>query len=489
MKSTELDGLLGKISRGETQPIYLVSGDLVLAEPQARRLAEALAEKAGCTLESYRHPAGLGSLLEDLRTYSLFSTAKVVLVIDAAILADRKSAADLVDQAAEALPVGEVDSLDEAQRLGASRLIQALRVFGIDPWGEPEQVLGSLPDWALKGGAKLRKKKTQGRGAKQVRELTAGLVTLLEAAGKAGLQGFAEGDLAELGAVLDSGLPEGHALVLAEQAVAEDHPLVARLAKRGAVVRLARVEAGRRGGWQGLDRLVEELRRETGVDIVPGALDELARRTLRQTGGWGDKKVDGESTARLAGEYRKLASLAAGLGGTPRISLEMVRGSVEDRGEEDVWKILDAVAEGRGSEALNRFQRLVAAADDALATRLSFFALLAGFCRQLTAIAGIARIQGVPPGVRAYNQFKDRWAPRLKADLPGGEKNPIAGLHPFRLHRAYLAASGFPRRELAELPWWVLETELQVKGESTEPDAAIAGLLGRLASAAAGTGR
>ena len=113
MKSATLEGLLGKISKGEIQPVYLVSGDLVLAEPQARRLAKALAEKAGCTVESYRHPAGLGSLLEDLRTYSLFSTAKVVLVIDAAILADRNSAAELVDQAAEVLPLGDVETLDE----------------------------------------------------------------------------------------------------------------------------------------------------------------------------------------------------------------------------------------------------------------------------------------------------------------------------------------------------------------------------------------
>ena len=489
MKSATLEGLLGKISKGETQPVYLVSGDLVLAEPQARRLAKALAEKAGCAVESYRHPAGLGPLLKDLRTYSLFSTAKVVLVIDAAILADRNSAAELVDQAAEVLPLGDVDTLDEAQRLGASRLLQALRVFGIDPWGEPEQVLDSLPSWALQGGARLRKKKPRGRGAKQVRELSAGLATLLEAAGKAGLQGFAEGDLAELGAVLDSGLPEGHALVLAEQAVAEDHPLVTRLFERGAVLRLARVEADRSGRWQGLDQLVQELQRETGVAIAPGALNELARRTLRQTGNWSAKKVDGESTARLAGEYRKLASLAASAGGSPRITPEMVRSSVEDRGEEDVWKILDAVAAGRGAEALDRFQRLIGAADDAMATRLSFFSLLAGFCRQLTAIAGIARIQGVPPGVRAYNQFKDRWAPRLKADLPTGGKNPIASLHPFRLHRAYLAASGFPRQELAQLPWWVLETELQIKGSSSEPDAAIAKLLARLSAAVSGAQR
>jgi hypothetical protein len=99
-------------------------------------------------------------------------------------------------------------------------------------------------------------------------------------------------------------------------------------------------------------------------------------------------------------------------------------------------------------------------------------------------VAGIARQMGVPSGVRSYHQFKDRWAPRLKDELPQGGKNPLASLHPFRLHRAYLAASSFDRDELAYLPWRVLETELQIKGSSSEPDVAISRFLAHLAASA-----
>lgn len=481
MASPAIERMIAALG-GDSPPqtsVFLVTGDLVVAEPQARKLADALAERAGCEVQTYRRPASLGPVLADLRTYSLFASAKVVLVTDSALLADRGAAADLVDQAADALPVGPDDDLGGPRRLAASRLLQALHVFGIDPAGDPEAVIGSLPEWALKGGRKLRKSKPRGRGKRQVRELAEGLGDLLRAARNAGLQGFAEGDLAELGAVIQQGLPEGHALVLAEHSAAGDHPLVAGLAERGAVADLGTVGVGKRGEFLGLDRLVRELESETGVEIERAAVDELARRVLRHTGSFADRQVDAKSTSRFAGEVRKLADLAKG----GKITRQMVAEAVDDRGEEDVWQILDALGTGRGDDAQRRFRRLLASAEDAMAARLSFFALLAGFCRQLTAVAGMARAAGVPAGVASYSQFKSRWAPKLQGEPPAGGKNPLAGLHPFRLHRAYLAASRMNRDELAMLPWRVLETELQIKGESSEADVAVAQLMGRLAAA------
>ena len=63
-------------------------------------------------------------------------------------------------------------------------------------------------------------------------------------------------------------------------------------------------------------------------------------------------------------------------------------------------------------------------------------------------------------------------------------KSPLAGLHPFRLHRAYLAASGMDEAYLARLPWRVLETELALKGESGDPAAALGELLAEVAAQA-----
>ncbi|HEY7214936.1 MAG TPA: hypothetical protein VIC28_09920 [Thermoanaerobaculia bacterium] len=472
---------------GSSQPpqVCLVHGDLVMAEPAARRVAEALARAAGlapAAVEVHRRPASLSPLLQDLRTYSLFAAGKVLLAAGSAVLADRGAAGELIDDAAEVVPLaGAGQPLAARERLAASRLLQALRLFDLDPYaGEPERVLAELPAWVLEGG-KARRSGGRGRGKRQVEDLRAGLAALLEAARREELRGTAEGDLSELAEIIRGGLPPGHALVLAESAVAADHPLAGLLAERGAVLAVGRVES-ERGGWQGLDLLAAELARQTGVGIHADALPELARRTLRQESdsrGRGTGGADADSTSRFAAEYRKLANLAQE-GIDRKIDRRLVESAVEDRGEEDVWQLLDAIAAGRGGEALDRLRRLLGSAEDPLAARLTFFSLLSSFCRQLVAVRGMMRVARVPPGETNYGRFKNSHAPALQAEIPTGGKNPLAGLHPFRLHRAYLAACRLPEPLLARLPADLLETELQLKGESSDPDVALARLVAHL---------
>jgi len=473
---TSVESFLGRLGRSGPQ-VCLIHGDLVLAEPAAVRAAETLAAAHGLAkdrVEVHRHASSLAPILQDLRTYSLFGGAKVLLVLDTAVFADRNAAAGLIDEAAEVLPLNS-PTLGPRERQAASRLIQALHLFNTE-------VLSELPAWAFEGDRRGRGGRA--RGKKQVEELRANLAPLLEAAEREGIQGIGEGDLAELADAVRSGLPEGHILVLAERSVALDHPLVRLLEERGAVLSVGSVESDR-GGWQGLDPIAEELERQTGVAIASDALSELARRTLRQEGEGRNrigKGIDADSTARLAGEYRKLANLAQGAG-EKRITRKLVEQNVEDRGEEDVWQLLDAVATGRAAEALDRLRRLMTSSEDPLAARLSFFSLFASFCRQLTAIRGMMRAARVPGGESNFGRFRDRLAPSLQGELPGGGKNPLAGIHPFRLHRAYLAASRLPEPMLARLPSDVLETELQIKGESGEADAALADLVARVATA------
>lgn len=476
-----LDSLLAGIASGEPGQVFLVHGDLVLAEPAAARLAEALARAAGCAVESHRYPPRLTPLLADLRTFALFVPAKVVLVIGSGLLADREAAAGLIDEAAAALPLREGE-LSAAARAGATRLLQALRVFGLDPAaGDEAELIAALPAWALEGAGR----KGKGRGKADVAQLRAGLTALLTAARASEIVGWAEGDLAELGAILASGLPRGHALVLAESAAAGDHPIVRALAERGALLAVGHVGRDRGGSFSGLGAVAEELERQTGAAIAGDALAELARRTLRQDEqrGRGGDEADADSTARLAGEYRKLAELSGG----ERVTLQMVEETVADRGQEDVWQLLDAVAAGRGGEALERLTRMMRIADDPMQTRLSFFNLFAGFARQLSAVAGLLQATGAPRGENNYNNFKTRIAPRLQQELDDGSKSPVAGLHPFRLHRVYLAASKLPAAEAALLPWRVLETELRLKGESDEPDVALAELVAHVASTLQGS--
>ena len=471
---TAVEKFLQQLGKSGSQ-VCLVHGDLVLAEPAGVRAAEALAQAHGLPkdgIEIHRRPTSLAPLLQDLRTYSLFGGAKVLLAVDTAVFADRNAAAGLIDEAAEVLPLSS-PVLGTRERQAASRLLQALHLFDTDD-------LSGLPAWAFEGDRRGRGGRA--RGKKQVEELRANLGPLLEAAVREGIQGMGEGDLAQLADAVRGGLPEGHALVLAERSVAADNPLVKVLEERGGVLSVGTVEA-ERGGFQGLDPVAEELERQTGVAIASDALAELARRTLRQEGegrNRAGKGIDADSTARLAGEYRKLANLAQGAG-EKRITRKLVEQNVEDRGEEDVWQLLDAIATGRAADALDRLRRLLTSSEDPLAARLTFFALFAGFCRQLTAIRGMMRAARVPAGEANFARFRDRLAPSLQGELPGGGKNPLAGIHPFRLHRAYLAASRLPEPMLARLPSDVLETELQLKGESGEADAALADLVARVA--------
>ena len=201
------------------------------------------------------------------------------------------------------------------------------------------------------------------------------------------------------------------------------------------------------------------------------------------------EEVDADSLARFAGEYRKLAEsvgseVRSGAGkSSSRIERRMVEESVEDRGEEDVWKLLDALAEGKGGVALSGVERMLRNADDPMAARLSFFSLLASFCRQMVVVGGMIDWHSLPKGATQYQRFKDQIAPKIQAPLPGGRSNPVAKLHPFRLHRVYLAASRASRDWLQALPWRVLELELRLKGDSTDPEAALAAWIGELQSA------
>lgn len=491
-----VDRFLGELTRGGPPQVCLVHGDLVLAEPAAERVAAALAEALGCTPERHRRPPSLSPFLQDLRTYSLFATSKALLVVDSAVFADRGAAAELIDDAAEVLPLAVEDRpLSGRERHAASRLFQAFHLFDLDPLaGTPERLLGELPAWAFEGGTSRRSRGGKARSKKQAEDLRGNLAGLLEMARREGIQGAGEGDLATLSDVIRGGLPEGHLLVLAERSVAADHPVVRLLAERKAVLAVGSVEAAERGGgWEGLDLLATELERQTGVAIAGDALAELARRTLRQEGDRrGKGGIDPDSTARFAGEYRKLAQMVGpenGINPISKIDRKLVQQSVEDRGEEDVWQLLDAVATGRSGEALDRLRRMISGAEDPLNARLAFFGLFASFCRQLTAIRGLMRVARIPPGEANYARFRDRLAPALQGEIPGGGKNPLAGLHPFRLHKAYLAASRVPEEIAVRLPSDLLETELQLKGESSEADAALADLVARVSVATSTGGR
>ncbi len=450
-------------------------GSRALAEPAGLRLAEALGKALGSAPRIVRRPDEIEDVAADLRTYSLFADGKVVAVVESGVFADRATAAALFEEARQQLPwSGGPEELAGKARDAATRLLQVLRLFDVDlGLLGPERALAALPDALLAGKAA----RGGGKGRGDAEEVRASLVPLLHAATGAGLKGLGESAASLVADLVRDGLPERHALVLIESAVAEDHPVRAALDRRGAVAFAGEITAGK-GGFDGLSALASELQRETGVEIDRTALAALAKRTLRFEEGFGDgREVDADSMARFAGEYRKLAALSGGA----KIQAALVETSIEDRGQQDTFQILDAIGDGQAAEALAKLKRYLGSAEDPLAARLMFFGSLAGFCRRIVAVRGIAAAMRVPSGERSYGRFSTQVAPKLQGEVPGLAKNPLAGMKPFPVFKAYLAAGRIPAAALDTLPARVLETERRLKGDSGDPDAALAALVLSLA--------
>jgi DNA polymerase III delta subunit len=483
----DLETLIESIGPGSAKPLYLVAGDLVVSEPAAMRLGERLAAISGTEVEVRKRPDDIAGILADLQTFSLFFGGKVIVVVDTALLADRDAAASLIDDAAKALPLtvrdlGDGTELGPGERRAAKRLFQVLRLFQIDPLtGSAEAVLSQLPDWTLAGGAALKRSRSRGRPKKEATTLRADLESLVEVGRRGGIHGASDDALAGMADLHSRGLPDGHFLVLAENSVAKEHPLADAVAKAGAFVQLTQVTSSRQG-WQGLKPLVAELERETGVAMELRAMEELAKRTLRQESAFSKQGATAAaaSSARFAAEYRRLAGLT--LEGS--ISEAQVRDTTADRGEQDVWSILDSIGRGGAAgatEAVEKLDRYLAAASDRMAARFSFWSLLVALCRHMTAISGAFSAKLVSPGETNYGKFKASIAPRLQAALPSGSAGPLARVNVFRLHRAYLVASRMPASRLATLPAKVIETEKLLKGGSKSPDTALIAFVVELA--------
>ena len=312
-----------------------------------------------------------------------------------------------------------------------------------------------------------------GKAKGSAEETRAALEPLLEAALAAGLRGVGESEASILADLLADGLPPGHSLVLVESSAAEGHPIVAALVKRGAIADAGEVTI-EKGKFSGLEALAAELRRATGVSIDSQALEALARRTLRSEDrrrGGEEGAIEADTTARFAGEYRKLASLAGPEGS---IDAELVEANVEDRGEEDPFALVDAVAAGKASEALSRIARKIAGAEDPILERLGVLSQLITLSKRLAAMRTIAAREKIPFTEGNYKRFEANLYQRFTAPVPGITGNPLAAIrHPFPMFKLYQAAGRIPAAALERLPALALETERRLKGDSGEPDAAL----------------
>ncbi len=355
------------IAAGRLQPVYLVHGSRALAEPSGLRLAEALGKALGCAPQVVRRPDEIADVAADLRTFSLFADGKVVAVVESGVFADRATAATLFEEVRQQLPwSGGPDDLSGKARDAATRLLQVLRLFDLDPAALGfERAIAALPEALLAGKA------ARGGGK-----------------GKGGVGG----DPGRAPAAARGGGRVGPARTRRERRFAgrrsrarrsagAPRPGADRERRRRRAIRSsrrspaarrslspARSRAGKQGGFDGLPALAGELAaRDRRGDRSRRARRRwrsgpcASRRGLRRQG----REIDADSMARFAGEYRKLAALSGGA------TIQLAPGREERRGSRPGGRLPDARRDRRrprrggaraGSSAISAAPRIPLAA-------------------------------------------------------------------------------------------------------------------------------
>ena len=268
-------------TRARAAPVYLVTGDRVLAEPAAERLAAAAAEKRRLCSRAPPPPflprpaAGRPAHLRPVRRRQGRAGGRD----RRPRRQDRRRHLPRPGGGGSA-PLGG-DGLSAAERRAALRLLQAIRLFDLDPYrGDPAARPGPAPGLGVQGGER----------------------PALEEEGR-GDPGRPGGD-----ARPPPGPPSSRASP--RRRSPSSRRWSARACRRATcwcwprapwrrTTRSLEALAGhkavlgagpgrvREGDWSGLDELTAELARQTGVTIDRPALAALARRTLRGGSGWG----------------------------------------------------------------------------------------------------------------------------------------------------------------------------------------------------------
>ncbi len=465
--------------RPEAVSVVVFFGSRSLAEAAAASWIEA--RLSGGLLEFARHvgPEFLESAVVDLRTASLFAGGKLHLLIETGVLETPLAPEELLSQALSGLESGQVSTASsESTRQAALVLLRMLRLLGISWDGEaPDRVIDRIPDSVWGAYRRL-----SGRSVSSSQEAARSkLRSLLEMALQEGLRGLSENAAGMVFDLVQDGLPRGHWLVLVESRGDLRHPLAMALRARGALVEVGQVELDtKRSGLAGFRPLLERLERESGVVMAPEAAEELLRRTVRfKTEPWSGASalVDPDSLQRLESEYRKLGSLFP----SGELRREDVAQWVVDRGEEGAFEWLDALAEGRTEEALERVERRLSGAAEPGGERLRLLSQLAGLVRQVWAVSSVARRVGVPLRPESFGRFRDRIYPRLLEPVPELGSSPLAGSKPFPLYRAFCLACRLPEGLLERLPARLWRSERRLRGESEAPELELASFVAETA--------
>jgi DNA polymerase III subunit delta len=393
------------VSRAQpTIPLHLLWGEEFLVRKSADDLVKRLVPDAAVGLNLITMDgAAPREIAQELGTLPLFPGPKVVLIRDPEFLAPKKGRGDVLGRAREAWKAGR-------RKEGARRLLALVARAG---WGVAE--LDPKSPGAPRPSA--------WRAELEVDLADADLQFLAEVAAFCREEGISapEGDAAPLVALLEQGIPRGHALVIAATEVDAKSPLVKLARDRGVVVERKVAESFRR---LDLREAAAEILQPLGKRLGSGAAEELKERV-------------GGNMRLLQSELEKLAAYAEG----KIISAEDVRLLVAKAREDEFFEAAEVLQK-------RDLRAGLAWVDDALEQGkhpLMLLGAIAAGVRNL--IDGHERMRRLGPNVAQMSarEFEKSVFPAVEREArESGRRVP----HPYAAYMAVQAAGRYSRAEL-----------------------------------------
>jgi DNA polymerase III subunit delta len=415
----DLEPLLAEIRAGRVRPLYLAWGEEYLARREAEVLVEALVPGTLASLNLVvLDGASPREVALELATLPLLSGNKVVLLKDPEFLAPRKGRTDALAKAREAWKAGR-------RKEGARRLMALVARAG---WGQEALEPGgpgapSVEDW---------------RAELSVHLAESDLDFLREVAAFVREEGIAapESDAGALLALLEKGLPEGHALVVAATDVEAKSPLLRLARERGAVVER---KLSTRLRDLDLTLVARDFLRPFKKRLGPGA-EELLRERV------------GGNMRLLQSELEKLAVHAS----ADVITRADVEELVAHTRDEEFLELADALQKRDLPAALSYVDEALAGG----APPLLLLGAIASVVRGLVdAAEGVAQLGGGRPP-RSFDDFKSRLFPAMEREAKAaGTRVP----HPYAAFLAAAAGARYGRTQLRAALLACAEADLALK--------------------------
>jgi DNA polymerase-3 subunit delta len=415
----ELDPLLAEVRDGRLRPLYLVWGEEYLVRRDADALVDALVPAALRSLNLVvLDGASPREIANELATLPLLSGHKVVLLHDPEFLAPKKGRTDALAKARDAWKAGR-------RKEGARRLLALVARAGWGPLAlEPGQPgAPSVEDWQEELSVPLAETDLD-----FLREVAA--FVREEALGPP------ESDATALLALLERGLPEGHALVVAATDVEAKSPLLRLARERGGL--LERKVASRLRDLD-LNSVARDFLKPFQKRLGPGAEEVLRERV-------------GGNMRLLQSELEKLALHAPGAL-IERADVELLVAHTRD---EEFLELADALQKRDLSSALAYVDEALAGGAPPLLLLGAIASVVRGLLEALERMAHLGG--GKLP--RSFDDFKARLFSAIEREVKAaGARVP----HPYAAYLATLAAARYGRPQLRASLLACAEADLALK--------------------------